>query len=43
VHPIEWTVLVPASLGMIAVCLLIAFAAARRWTRMNPMDAVRHV
>ena len=43
VHPVEWNVLVLVGLGMVAVCLAIAFAAARRWTRMNPMDAVRHV
>jgi len=43
VHPVELTVLVPVGLGMLGLCLAIAFAAARRWTRMNPMDAVRHV
>ena len=43
VHPVEWTVLVSVGLGMISLCLGIAFAAARRWTRMNPMDAVRHI
>jgi len=43
VHPVEWTVLAPVGLGMVAICLAIAFAAARKWTQMNPMDAVRHV
>lgn len=42
VHAVEWTVLAPVALGMVAASLAIAFAAARRWTRMNPMDAVRH-
>ncbi len=43
IHPIEWRVLAPVAIGMAAVSLGIAFAAARRWTRMNPMDAVRHI
>ena len=43
IHPIEWRVLAPVAIGMAAVSLGIAFAAAWRWTRMNPMDAVRHI
>jgi predicted permease len=42
IHRMEWFVLVPVTAAMIAISLAIAFAAARRWTRMNPMDAVRH-
>lgn len=41
-HAVEWTVLAPVGLGMAAVSLTIAWAAARRWTRMSPMEAVRH-
>jgi putative ABC transport system permease protein len=43
IHAFEWRVLAPVAIGMAAVSLAIAFAAARRWTRMNPMDAVRHI
>lgn len=42
IHRMEWFVLAPVAVAMIAISLAIAFAAARRWTRMNPMDAVRH-
>jgi predicted permease len=42
VQRVEWYVLVPVSAAMIAISLAIVFAAGRRWTRMNPMDAVRH-
>jgi predicted permease len=42
VETMEWTVLAPVGMIMIALSLLIGFGAARRWTRMNPMDAVRH-
>lgn len=41
-HAIEWTVLAPVGMSMAAVSLAIAWAAARRWTRMSPMEAVRH-
>ncbi len=42
VASLEWDVLAPVAVGVVAASLAIAFAAARRWTRMNPMDAVRH-
>jgi predicted permease len=42
-NAVEWTVLLPIGAAMIGVSLAIAFGAARRWTRMNPMDAVRHI
>ncbi len=42
-HTVEWRVLAPVGIGMAAVSLAIAYAAARKWTRMNPMDAVRHI
>ena len=43
IHALEWTVLAPVALAMAAVSLAIAYAAARRWTRMSPMEAVRHI
>jgi ABC-type antimicrobial peptide transport system permease subunit len=42
VRAVEWWVIVPVGMGMVAVSLGIALAAAWRWTRMNPMDTVRH-
>src|SRR5260370_25700941 len=39
---LEWFVLAPVGLAMIAISLAIACAAGWRWTRMNPMDAVRY-
>ena len=41
VERLEWHVLAPVAIGVLAAALAIAFAAARRFTRMNPMDAVR--
>jgi predicted permease len=40
---LEWRVMAPAGIGMAAASLAIAYAAARRWTRMDPLDAVRHI
>jgi ABC-type antimicrobial peptide transport system permease subunit len=40
---LEWRVLAPAGIGMTAASLAIAYAAARRWTRLDPLDAVRHI
>ncbi|HEV2447453.1 MAG TPA: FtsX-like permease family protein [Candidatus Sulfopaludibacter sp.] len=37
------SVLAPVGAGMAALSLAIAYAAARRWARMNPLDAVRHM
>jgi putative ABC transport system permease protein len=42
IERIEWRVLAPVTIGMVGLSLTTAFLAARRWTRMNPMDAVRH-
>ena len=42
IHRLEWYVLTPVAMAMMAVSLAIAFASGWRWTRMNPMDAVRH-
>ena len=42
IHRLEWPVLAPVAAAVVAAALAIAFLAARRWTRMDPMDAVRH-
>jgi predicted permease len=39
---VEWTVLVGVSIAMLAVALLVAWLSARSWTRIDPMEAVRH-
>jgi macrolide transport system ATP-binding/permease protein len=43
IHTVEWKVLAPVAIAMTVASLAISYAAARRWTRMNPMDTVRHV
>ncbi len=42
VAAVEWTVLVPVGLAMLAVSLLVAYVSARPWIKINPMEAVRH-
>jgi hypothetical protein len=42
IHRVEWYVLAPVAMAVMAVSPAIASAGSRRWTRMNPMDAVRH-
>jgi hypothetical protein len=42
IRRLQWYVLLPVALAMIAISLAIALAAGWRWTRMNPMDVVRH-
>ena len=42
IAPVEWSVLVPVGVAMLAVSLLVAFLSARPWIAINPMDAVRH-
>ncbi len=42
VAALEWRVLIPVGLAAVGASLAIAWAATRRWIRMNPMDAVRH-
>jgi putative ABC transport system permease protein len=39
---VEWSVLIPVSLGMLAVAAVVAYLSARPWLRINPMEAVRH-
>ena len=39
---VEWTVLLPVSAAMMAICLVIAYISARPWLKVDPMEAVRH-
>jgi predicted permease len=39
---IELQVLVPVTIAMELISMAIAYAAARPWIHLNPMDAVRH-
>jgi ABC-type antimicrobial peptide transport system permease subunit len=39
---VEWSVLVPIGVAMLAVSLLVAYLSARPWITINPMEAVRH-
>ena len=39
---VEWSVLLPVSLAMLALSLLVAYLSARPWVRVNPLEAVRH-
>jgi ABC-type antimicrobial peptide transport system permease subunit len=38
---VEWTVLAGV-IAMLTVVLLVAWLSARSWTRIDPMEAVRH-
>jgi len=42
VSPVEWSVILPVSAGMLAVCLFVAYLSARRWIAVDAMEAVRH-
>ena len=42
INPIEWTVLIPLSSGMLVLSLVIAYISARPWLKADPMDSVRH-
>ena len=42
IHAMEWYVLLPVAIGMIALAAILALAAARPWIHMNPTEAVRH-
>jgi len=42
VRAVEWTVLLPVSMAMLAVCAAVAYFSAKPWLRINPMEAVRH-
>jgi len=42
IRAIEWTVLLPVGVVMMALSLVIACLSARPWLSVNPMEAVRH-
>jgi ABC-type antimicrobial peptide transport system permease subunit len=42
VNRLEWDVLAPVACGMAGLSVAIAWLAARRWIRLDPMEAVRH-
>ncbi len=42
VSAVEWTVLIPVTLAMLAVSALVAYLCARSWIVIDPMEAVRH-
>jgi putative ABC transport system permease protein len=42
VSAVEWTVLVPVTLAMLALSALVAYLCARSWITIDPMEAVRH-
>jgi predicted permease len=42
VSAVEWTVLVPVTLAMLAISALVAYICARSWITIDPMEAVRH-
>jgi predicted permease len=42
ISPIEWTVVVPVTVTMLAISLPVAYLSARPWIRVDPMEAVRH-
>ena len=39
---VEWVVLVPVGLVMLGLCLVVAYASARPWLKVDAMEAVRH-
>lgn len=43
ISPVEMQVLVPVAVAIVLVSMGIAYAAARPWIKVSPMDAVRHV
>jgi putative ABC transport system permease protein len=42
ISPVEWQVLIPVAAVMILIAMGIAYAAARPWIKVSPMEAVRH-
>jgi predicted permease len=40
---LEWTVLAPVAALMMSLSLAMAYLSARPWTKVDPMEAVRHV
>jgi predicted permease len=42
IHSLEWTVLLPVTIFMLAISLLVAYISARPWLAVDPMESVRH-
>ncbi len=42
ISPVEMQVLIPVAVVMILISMGIAYAAARPWIKVSPMEAVRH-
>ena len=42
ISPVEWSVLIPLSTGVLVLSLVIAYVSARPWLKADPMEAVRH-
>ena len=42
VSAVEWNVLLPVAIAMLAISLLVAALSARPWLAVEPMEAVRH-
>lgn len=43
ISPVEVQVLIPVAVAMVLLSMGIAYAAARPWIKVSPMEAVRHV
>jgi len=39
---VEWSVLIPVLAVMLVICLTVAYLSAKRWVRVDPLEAVRH-
>ncbi len=39
---VEFSVLIPVAVAMLAVSLIVAYVSARPWIKVDPMEAVRH-
>jgi hypothetical protein len=42
VGAVEWMVLLPVGVAMMALSLVMAYLSARPWLKVDPMEAVRH-
>jgi ABC-type antimicrobial peptide transport system permease subunit len=43
IRTVEWPVLAGVAVAMMTMTLLLAYAAARPWLRVDPLRAVRHI
>lgn len=39
---VEWSVLVPVAVGMLALCFTITYLSARSYTKVDPLETIRH-